>query len=319
MNITPAERLARWSIGKPFRPPLLRIRDALLLPKRLRHPELREIYVEDDRISRLLEKTITPGMNCVDVGCHFGSFLHEFVRLSPTGQHTAVEPIPHKAEYLRRRFPGVAVHQLAASDQDGDINIYYDPRHSGFSSLGRNRYNGQRAVALPVMCRRLDDIVPAGRPIGFLKVDVEGAEFHVLRGARRILEESRPIILFECSASLISALGLSADRIFSLLVDEVGYHVYLIKNWLAGGRPLDLAGLERAMTYPFQAFNFVAAPTHVLPDAIFNGTGENAEAIEVRRPVRPAQPVAQERHVSRPDPVGCSESSRPVNPAQAPD
>ncbi|MFI5457592.1 MAG: FkbM family methyltransferase [Isosphaerales bacterium] len=55
------------------------------------------------------------------------------------------------------------------------------------------------------------------RRIGFLKIDVEGAEFHVLRGARRVLGESQPIVLFECAREGLTNFGLTASQFFSLL------------------------------------------------------------------------------------------------------
>ena len=79
-------------------------------------------------------------------------------------------------------------------------------------------------------------------------------------GERRILAESQPILLFECTRSGLDAFGFSASQVFSLLAEESRYHVFLIKDWLSGGQPLDLAQFAQSMVYPFKAFNYVAAP-----------------------------------------------------------
>ena len=168
-----------------------------------------------------MRRTITPEMNCIDVGCHLGSVLHEITQLSPNGHHIAVEPIPDKVVSLRRRFPTVELHQIVLGEEDGTVEFFYDPRRSGFSSLGRHGHLGQGTTAISVKRKRLDDIIAPGKPIGFLKIDVEGAEFYVFRGARRVLSESRPVVLFECTSSLISPLGLTARQIFSFLTDEM--------------------------------------------------------------------------------------------------
>ncbi len=106
----------------------------------------------------------------------------------------------------------------------------------------------------------LDDLVPEKKPIGFMKLDVEGAELYVFLGARRILSESRPIVLFECASSGISGFGITPAQIFGFITQDLDYRVFFLKDWLAQGPPLELPKFESAMKYPFQAFNFVAAP-----------------------------------------------------------
>jgi FkbM family methyltransferase len=247
-------------IGTPLQRPAEHLRRLWQLPTRLRHPELREVHLEQDRIRSLMRRTITAEMNCIDVGCHLGSVLHEITRLSTNGKHIAIEPVPYKAAWLRRRFPAVEVHEIVLGEEEATVELFYDPRQSGFSSLGRHAHLGEATRVITVACKRLDDIVPAGRPIGFLKVDVEGAEFHVLRGARRLLRESQPVVLFECTRTMIAPLGLSAHQVFSLLTEEIRYDIFLLKDWLSGGLPLDLPSFEASMVYPFQAFNYVAVP-----------------------------------------------------------
>jgi FkbM family methyltransferase len=254
------ERIVSSVIGTPLQRPAEHLRRLWQLPRRLRYPELREIYLEQERIYSLIGRTITPAMNCIDVGCHLGSFLYNIIRLSPYGKHIAVEPIPYKADRLRRRFPAVEVHQIVLGAEEATVEMFYDPGRSGFSSLGRHSHLGATARAITVECRRLDDIVPAGRPIGFLKVDVEGAELHVFRGARRVLGESQPVVLFECTQPLIAPLGLTADQVFSFLTEEIRYRIFLLKDWLSGRLPLDLPAFKASMVYPFQAFNYVAVP-----------------------------------------------------------
>src|SRR4029077_771836 len=87
--------------------------------KVLRHPGLREVYLEDGRIDRVLKALVRPDSNCIDVGAHLGSTLRALVRLPPKGKHWAFEPLPQKAEWLRKKFPDVAVRQLALSDAAG--------------------------------------------------------------------------------------------------------------------------------------------------------------------------------------------------------
>jgi FkbM family methyltransferase len=253
------ERVASVLIGSPLQRPAESLRWLKGLPKRLKHPELREIYLEDDRMEMVIKNTISDGMNCIDVGCHLGSVLHKFTSQSPNGHHIAVEPLPYKAQWLRRRYPRVDVHQVALGEEECRVSFFFNPRRSGFSGLRiHGAANGIEKIE--VECKRLDDIVSKDHRIDFLKVDVEGGEYGVIRGARRIIAESRPLILFECTNSGLSNFGSSPSQIFSLFNDELGYRVFFLKNWLSGESHLSLSEFEASMIYPFKAFNFVAAP-----------------------------------------------------------
>ena len=252
------EWIASAVIGTPLERPAEGLRWLKGWPARLRNPGPREIYLEGARTARLMKAAITDGMNCIDVGCHLGSVLQKIVELSPRGRHIAVEPIPYKAAWLRQKFPAVDVHQVALGEEEGPAEFFFNPRQSGFSGLKAHHPTGN-TNKITVACKRLDDLVPADRPIGFMKVDVEGGEYSALRGASRIVTGSRPVILFECTNSGIVSFGVSAGQVFALFKDELGYRIYLIKDWLAGAPPLSLSEFEASMVYPFKAFNYVAS------------------------------------------------------------
>ncbi len=250
------ERIVHTLIGTPLQRPL---EDVRCLLGRWRSPDLPELLLEPKRIVQLLEQTIDDGMNCIDVGCHLGSTLNEIVRFSPHGHHIALEPLPYKAEWLRRKYPNVQIHQVALGEKNGRVEFQWNTRRSGYSSL-KGPDNEEGVQMLEVDTRRLDDLVSERQTIGFMKVDVEGAELFVFQGARRVFAESRPIVLFECTQSGTSRFGITAARMFEFITTELDYQIYLIKDWLARLSPLELPQFETAMKYPFQAVNFVAAP-----------------------------------------------------------
>jgi FkbM family methyltransferase len=252
------ERMASALIGTRWQRPAERVRDVGSLWQRWRHPELREILDESRQIGLLLDQAITPDMNCVDVGCHLGSMLSEMVRRAPRGRHIAIEPVPYKAEWLCKKFPQVEVRQVALSDTEGRAEFFISSQSSGHSGLRFNHSAGN-ATKIDVALMRLDNVVPADRRIGFLKIDVEGLEYPVFRGAARILTENRPVVLFECTQAGLDNSGGTAEQLHSWLTQDVGYEIYLIKDRLAGAGPLDATSFAAAMQYPFRAFNFVAA------------------------------------------------------------
>jgi FkbM family methyltransferase len=240
--------------------PVQRLRDVSGIVGRLRHPELHEIHVEQDRIEQAMRKIIQNDANCIDIGCHIGSSLSLMLHYSPRGRHIAFEPVPEKAQWLRRKFPEVEIKALALGDKHERLTFFQNVSRPGFSGFARGTATQDEVVEQTVDCEMLDNVVGADRKYAFVKIDVEGAELLVLRGARQLIARDMPIILFESSHDGAAKLGLNREDLFALLVDELGYNIFLIKDFLNQRAPLDLAGFQEAAMYPFQAFNFLAVP-----------------------------------------------------------
>jgi hypothetical protein len=93
---------------------------------------------------------------------------------------------------------------------------------------------------ISVSADRLDDIVPPERMTGIqvIKIDVEGFELRVLQGATRILEQSRPLVVFEfcdwAEARLPDGKAGDAQRFLMRL----GFSVWRLHDWISGRPPL---------------------------------------------------------------------------------
>jgi len=247
-------------IRTPLERPAQRLRDFTGIVTRLRYPELREIYSEAGWIEQAMREIIRSDMNCIDIGCHIGSSLSLMLRLSPRGRHIAFEPIPEKAKWLHRKFPEVEIKALALGDKRERRTFFQNASHPGFSGFAKDSATRDEVIEQAVDCEMLDNIVGADRKYTFVKIDVEGAELLVLKGARQLIARDTPIILFESSHDGAARLGLKREDLFSFFVDELGYEVFLIKSFLEKRAALDLTGFQKAAVYPFQAFNFLAIP-----------------------------------------------------------
>jgi FkbM family methyltransferase len=229
-------------------------------PKLVRHPELLPIALEDRYLSLATAALVQPGWRCVDGGCHLGSKLAEFCKLSPDVEHLAFEPVPHKAAWLRKRFGGRAeIHEAALGAVAGTAELSEPVKGSGYSSL--RRIDGDVRATFEVEVTTLDDAV-AGRQVDFVKLDLEGFELFALQGAKKTIEDCRPVIQFECSLdSDLASVGYSRTDLWDLVADELGYDVYVASDFCFGRDPVLRDEFRRQGTFPFPGFNYFAVPT----------------------------------------------------------
>jgi FkbM family methyltransferase len=173
---------------------------------------------------RFVRQSLQPGQIAADIGCHKGAYTYWMRRrVGPRGIVYAFEPQPRQAAYLREAFSAmhydnVVLVPMAVSDKCGQMPLCI-PAHSthaaylvakdGGGASDANfppRINPKSAsemtptiqvdvTTLDEFFRNADRQVP-----NFLKIDVEGHELSVLKGARHALQEYRPTILIECEA-----------------------------------------------------------------------------------------------------------------------
>jgi FkbM family methyltransferase len=184
----------------------------------------------------------------VDVGAHVGTFTVPLARrVGPRGLIVAVEPTPRTAGVLRRTLAlnalqdRVALHECAAGGGEGRARLHVAVMgsHNSLLPLG-----GEGVGEVEVAVRALDAIVPAGRPACVVKVDAEGMELEVLRGAGRVLAESpRAGVIAEFGPSHLVRLGVSAADWLGAFQAH-GFVPWEIEDASGRLRPLRDAGLD---------------------------------------------------------------------------
>jgi len=147
----------------------------------------------------LIRRHLRPGMTFIDVGANKGDFTLLAARLvGGTGTVISIEPEPENHSVLRRTlelndYGNIKVMQVALSDCDGVADLQIGST-SGSHSLSPE-FNGLRTVAVPTVT--LDAVVADHRldPVDMIKIDVQGFELAVLRGAFRTLAGNPDVIL----------------------------------------------------------------------------------------------------------------------------
>jgi FkbM family methyltransferase len=192
----------------------------------------------------VMKRALRKDSNCIDVGCHKGDILREMIKIAPDGVHYAFEPLPDIYQHLVNSYPASShptlnLHRLALSDVVGETSFQYvvsAPAYSGFKS---RRYDHQEDIEqIKVRTDLLDNVVPSGLPIHFVKIDVEGAELLVLKGAVKTLRRNKPAIVFEHGLGGSNYYGTTPEEIYDLLTEACGLQVSLMKRWLRNERPL---------------------------------------------------------------------------------
>lgn len=168
-------------------------------------------------------KTFEPG-TCIDVGANIGAISLPLAARFPKWKVLAYEAHRGLSQVLAANafnngIENVEVTQAAIGDKAG-LASFPSPPLNAVANFGSTGFDAADKSALEtVRMTTLDEIAPAGTR--FVKVDVEGFEPSVLRGAQRLLRERRPVWLLEAN------LNVEASRLETLrALLGAGYRVY---------------------------------------------------------------------------------------------
>ncbi len=181
----------------------------------------------EPELTRLCRDKLDPNRDVLDIGANIGFHAVLFARMLQAGKVLSVEPTKNALARLQANVQRngqqdkVLIHHGAVSDSAGSVDIKTIPGREEFSSIGNLKHpavQGERFNIETVDTQTVDALVAHYQlNPGFMKVDVEGVEHLVFRGADKLLGEHRPIILAELSDPLLRSNGSSAQQVVDLI------------------------------------------------------------------------------------------------------
>jgi FkbM family methyltransferase len=192
-----------------------------------------------------LGRLISPGMVVVDGGASCGIYTVAAAKLvGPSGLIFSFKPGAEAFTVLRDNIglnglKNVRMYRAALSETEGKAALYHHAHGPNSFSLGGA---GESSIEFEeVTSRTLSRAAQEEgvQRIDLIRLDVEGAEEHVLRDAEQLIARSRPIIILEVNGIAVQRLGLDPLGSWRAL-QKLGYTFFSLTEWG------DLCPLHRA-------------------------------------------------------------------------
>lgn len=189
---------------------------------------------EQEEIEFIL-KLVRPGDFFFDIGGNTGWVSMHVAKKEPSTTVHAFEPIPRTSSIFEQNLklnalPNIHLHKIALSDSEGVAEFYFNEQESGATSM-RNIRETQKAVQISVKTERLDEFVRRNgiKRMDFIKCDVEGAEFFVIKGGLETIKEHKPILFVEMLRKWAAKFNYHPNDIIKLL-SASGFECYAIEK-----------------------------------------------------------------------------------------
>jgi len=234
----------------------------LVRPREAIGRALLTLGVHELAVSEVLWRLVDSGETCLDIGANLGymtSLLGAKVGLS--GRIHAFEPHPDVFNRLKDNMaksvsaPVVSVHDNAVGVDDGTADLFepadFEANQGTSSLVAAGDPGGSCHVEHSVTVRRLDSLFGEDEMFGAMKVDVEGAELEVFRGAERLLMGHRiRDIVWEDHGVFPSESAR--------LLSQHGYRIFQFGKKLFGPSVWDPDAEQEARKLPWETSNYLA-------------------------------------------------------------
>ncbi len=186
---------------------------------------------------KIIQQSLKPDSNCIDIGCHKGEILDLMIKEASRGKKIGFEPIPELFHFLTGKYSGdplVTIYPTALYDQSGTTTFQHVLNAPAYSGIKKRKYDGKHVDInqITVETGLLDHFIPEGMDIDLLKIDVEGAEFRVMKGAAATFKRCKPIVIFEFGLGAADFYNSKPEELHAFLTRDCGMKISTLKGYL---------------------------------------------------------------------------------------
>ena len=197
--------------------------------------ELLLFKIHEPISTKIVTETLQKGMTCLDVGANIGYYVAlESKILGDQGRIIAIEPSPQNFEYLikniaMQRAKNIDAFNFAAGDKNGHINfVSYENESNSGRVIPDSAVSDWPGPVAKLPVKTIDSFLEeiGVDKIDFLRMDVEGYEYHIFQGMKNTIKQSKPIIQIEIHKSI---MGVETTK---KLLEELKNEGYELKSYV---------------------------------------------------------------------------------------
>lgn len=158
-------------------------------------------------VQQVYQAVLRPGDTAIDVGAHVGRHAIPMAQaVAPTGTVYAIEPLPKCNHFLKHTIKTeyrnlqdrIQVLDYAIGDYERQTEFIVAVDALAYSGLQPRTYDvPTKLERIKIQVRTLDSLFLNLPALQYIKVDAEGGEYHIFKGAERCLDKFRPLVTFE--------------------------------------------------------------------------------------------------------------------------
>ena len=187
----------------------------------------------DSQTKRIMQIVLEHNSTFIDVGSHKGEVLSKALKIAPQGKHYAFEPIPQIHKKLDKRYGQYCeIKNIGLSDHFGESSFNHVVSNPAYSGIKQRTYPKKEKIKeITIQVDTLDNQLFDQERIDMIKIDVEGGELDVLKGAVKILKKFNPVIVFEHGKGAAEYYETTPIEVYDFLENQQ-YSLFTLKAFI---------------------------------------------------------------------------------------
>lgn len=193
----------------------------------------------EPKVTKLIKKYLNSGDVAIDVGANVGIHTLIMSKNVGTGRVLAFEPQLDILKRLKSNIDlndikNIEVSSLALSNKEKEKVLYTHNNsfyNKGESSFYKEHANGKFSNKINVKVSTIDQVIKSKniKSISLIKIDTEGEDLNIIRGAKETLNNFNPCIIFEYEKSSWSLANNTLKDAYKFF-KKLGYNLYKVNN-----------------------------------------------------------------------------------------